>query len=139
MQSNPNKAEIDMILVDILKCERNQNPMERKYSIPCTYFGLANCNKLFCVAKKWWDTRPQKSDGTRNHISVHWYNKFKSLYDTKKTPHGVLKMTDNHLRILYYNYILKHGGNHYPYLDYDEQNQRYDHINADASERKERH
>ena len=58
---------------------------------------------------------------------------------TNKIPQLLLKMEENNLRNLYYHHILEHGGNHYPYFDYDENNWRSDWIKADASVRKERH
>ena len=47
-------------------------------------------------------------------------------------------MADNHLHNLYSQHILKHGGNHYPYFDYDEKNRMSDQIKVDASASKER-
>ena len=114
MMAHPKNDNIEEILADILRGEQNRNPTEKQYSIPCPSFGLGNCTKTFCVAKKWWDLLPLNSDGTSNQISVHLYNHFKELYDTKKIPHLVLKMADNHIRNLYYHHIIKHGGNHYP-------------------------
>ena len=51
---------------------------------------------------------------------MQWFNHFKVIYDTKKITHGTLKMVDNHLLILCSHHILKHGGNHYLYFDYEE-------------------
>ena len=45
-------------------------------------------------------------------------------------------MADNQLRHLYCHHIIKHGGNNYPYFDYDKKNQRSDRIKADAILRK---
>ena len=99
MHANMNNYEIYDILADIPKGERNQYPTESQYSIPCPPFGLANCTKTLCVARKSWDIRPQNSDGTINQIYVNWSNHFKGLYDIKKIPHLVLKMTYNHFCI----------------------------------------
>ena len=133
MWVDPKKDDIDEILADIHKAQRNRTPTESKYSITYPYFVLADCTKLFCVANKWWDTLSHNSDGTNNHTYVHWYNHFKGLYDTNNISHVVLKMADNHLRILYSHHILKHVGNHYPYFDYDENNRRSNWIKADDS------
>ena len=56
-----------------------------------------------------------------------------------KIPHLVLNMADNHLRNVYSYNILKHGGNHYTYFNYDENNWRSDWIKSCASVRKDRH
>ena len=48
-------------------------------------------------------------------------------------------MADKHLRNLYSHHILKHIGNNYPYLNYDENNWRSDWIKSDDSVRKESH
>ena len=79
IQADTNKADIYEILADISKGERNSNPKEIQYSIPCISFGLTNFTKSFCVAKKWWVIRPHNSDGTRNHMSIQWSNNFKDL------------------------------------------------------------
>ena len=139
MQPNTKKSGIDDILADILKGDRNIDPTASKYSILCPSFGLANCIKTFCVANNWWDLRPRNSERTSNHISVHWYNNFKGLYDNRKIPHLLLKMADNQLHILYSHPILKHGRNHYPLFDYDENNWRSNRIKAYASVREKRH
>ena len=94
---------------------------------------------MFCVAKKWSELRPLNSDGTSNQFSIHCSYHFKGLCDTRKITHLLLKMADNHLCILYSRHILKYGGNHYPYFNYDEKNQRSDWIKPDASVSKERH
>ena len=82
---------------------------------------------------------PLNSYRTSNQIYVNWSNHFKGLYGTRKIPHLALKMVDKHLCNLYSQNILKHGGNHYSYFDYDKNNRRLDWIKADASVRKERH
>ena len=66
-------------------------------------------------------------------MSVHRSSHFKGLYDTKEIPHLVLKMADNYFFNLYFHHILKDGGNHFPYFNYDEKNQILDLIKADAS------
>ena len=139
IRAHMKNANIEEILSDIPRGLKNINPKEKQYSIPCPYFGLGDCTKTFCVAKKWWDLRPLNSAGTSNQIYVHWSNHNKGLYDMKKIPHLVLIMAENHLRNLYYHGIFKHGGNHYPYFSYNEKNRRSYQIKADASVRKERH
>ena len=123
MKAHPKDADADVTLADLPKGERNRNPTDNQYSIKCPSFGLSNCTKTFYEANKWWDIRPLNSDGTSNQISVHWSSHFKGLYDTKEIPHLVLKMTDNHLRNLYCHNILKHGGNNYPYFDYEKKSE----------------
>ena len=107
-------------MADIPKDEQNRNPTEKQYSILCPSYGLGDRTKTFCVDNKWWDLSPCNSAGISNKLSMHWDNHFKGLYDTNKIPHLVLKMADNHLCILYSQYLLKHGGNYYPYFDYFE-------------------
>ena len=126
-------------MADISRGERNRNPTEKLYSIQCPSFRLGGCINTFCVANNWFDLRPVNSYVTSNQMSLHWSNHFKCLYDTKKIPHLVLKMAYNHLRNLYSCHILKHGGNNFPYFDYDEKNRRSNRIKADASVRKSRH
>ena len=139
MRAHLKDGDIEEILADITKGEKNRNPMEKKYSIQCPSFQLGNCTRTFSVSKKWFDLRPMNSDGTSNQMSVLWSNHFKGLYNTKRKPHLILKMVDNHPRNLYCHHIIKHGGNHFPYLDYDKKNQRSDWIKADSSVRKARH
>ena len=45
----------------------------------------------------------------------------------------VLKMDDNHLRNLYCHHMLKHGGNNFPYFDYNVKNKTSELIKADAN------
>ena len=97
MRVNPRNVDVEDLLADIPRGERNRHPMEKHYSIQCPSFGLENCTKTFFVEKKSFDLLPINSDGTMNQISVNWYNHFKGMYDTKKIPHLVLKMADNHL------------------------------------------
>ena len=136
MRAHLKDADIEEILAYITRGEWKRHPTEKHYSIQCPSFGLDYCTKTLCVAKKWFYLHPVNSDGTINQMYVHWYNHFKGLYDTNKIPHLVLKMEDNHLWNLYFHHILKHGGNHLPYFDYVENNQRLDRINADTSVRK---
>ena len=120
----PKDADVDFLIADIPKGERNMNPNINQYSIKCPSFGLSSCTKTFCVAKKCSDIRPLNSDGTSNELSVHWSSHFKGLYDTKEITLLVLKMVDNHLHNLYFHHILNHGGNNFPYFDYDVKNKR---------------
>ena len=139
IQADPNKADIYEILADIPKGDRNQNPTEIHYSIPCPSFGLVNFTKSFYVVNNWWDIQPCNSDRTRNQLYVHWSNRFWDLYGTNKIPHWVFNMADNQLCNLYSRHILKQGGNNYPYFYYNENNRVYDWIKYDYSESKERH
>ena len=120
MRLYQNNYEIEEILADIPKGGQNRNPMETQYSISCPSFGLGKYTKTFCVYKKLWYLLPLNSDGTSKRLSVHWSNYFKGMYGTKQIPHLVLNMEDNHLYKLFSCHILKHGGNHYYYFDYDE-------------------
>ena len=52
--------------------EQNRNPKEKQYYIQCHSFGLEDCTKTFCVAKKWVDLRPVNSDETITQMYVHW-------------------------------------------------------------------
>ena len=133
MRAHQKDADLDGIISDIPKGNRSRKPTEKHYYTQCPTFGLGDCTKKFCVAKKWFDLCPPNSDGTSNHMSVHWYSHFKVLYDTKEILHLVLNIADNQLRNLYCHHILKHGGNNFPYFDYDEKNRRSDRIKADEN------
>ena len=139
MRAHPKDADIEEILDDISRGEQNRNWTEKQYSIHCPSFGLWKCTKTLCVLKNSFDLHPINSDGTINQMSMHWSNHFKGLYYTNKIPHLVLNMADKHLWNLYFHHILKYGGNHFPYFDYDQKNQRLDRIKANASIRKARH
>ena len=119
MQVHLKYSQREEIQDDITKGERNRNPTKNQYSIPCTYFEFGNCTKKLCVSKKCWDIRPRNSEWNSNQIYMLWSNHFKALYDTNKIPHLVFNMAYNHLCILYFHHILKHGGNNHPYFDYD--------------------
>ena len=97
MRAHPKDTDIEEILADMPRGEQNRHPTEKQYSIRCPSFGLGNCTKTFCVAKKSFDLRPVNSNGTSNQMYVHWSNNFKGLYDTNKITHLVLKIADNHL------------------------------------------
>ena len=92
----PKNANVELLLADTPKGERNRNPIEDQESIKCPYYGLSNCTKTFCVAKSWWGICPKDSNGASNLLSVHWSSYFKGLYDQKKIPLWVMKMADNH-------------------------------------------
>ena len=83
MKAHPKDADVDVIIADLHKVERNRNPSDNQYSINCPYFDLSNFTKTFCVAKKWWDIRPLNSYGTSNELLVYWASHFKGLYETK--------------------------------------------------------
>ena len=133
MRLHPKNADTEEILDDIPRGELNRNPTEKRYSIPCPSFGLVKCTKTFCVSKKRWYLLSLNIDVTSKQISVRWSDHFKGQCDTNKIPHLVLKMVYNNLCNLYSHHILKHGGNNYPYFDYDENNRRSERIKADAS------
>ena len=67
----PKDANVNDLIANVPKGERNLNLTKKEYSIQCPSFGLSSCTKTLCVAKKWWDIRPLNSDGTSNQISVH--------------------------------------------------------------------
>ena len=77
MKAHPKDAYVNVIIADLHKGERNINPTVNNYSIKCPSFGLSNCTKTFCVAKKWWYIRPLNSDGTSNELSVYWASHFR--------------------------------------------------------------
>ena len=58
----PNNANVDSLLADSPKGERNQNPTEDQESIQCPSYGLSNCTKTFCVSKSWWGLCPKDSN-----------------------------------------------------------------------------
>ena len=119
MKAHPKDAYVNVIIADLPKGERNINPTVNNYYIKCPSFGLSNCTKTFCVAKKWWDIRPLNSDGMSNELSVYWASHFTGFYDTKEIPILLLKMADNHLRNVCCHHMLKHAGNNFPYFDYE--------------------
>ena len=53
MRAHTKNSDIEEILSDITKGERNRKPTEKHYSIPCPSFGLGRCIKMLCVTKKW--------------------------------------------------------------------------------------
>ena len=119
IKAHPKDANSYVIITDLPKCGQNRKPNDNQYSINVPSFGLSNCTKTFCDAKKWWDIRPLNSDGTSKEISVHWASHFKVLYDTKEISLLVLKMADNHLRNVCCHHMLKHAGNNFPYFDHE--------------------
>ena len=131
-------ADVYVLIADVPKGERNLNPTKNQYSINFTSFGLSSCSKTFCIAKKWWDIRPLNSYGTSNHILNHCSSHFKGLYDTKEILLLVMKMADNHLRNFYCHHMLQHGGDNFPYFDYDIKNKTSEIIKADANVKKSR-
>ena len=118
MKALPKNANVKLLLADTPKGERNRNPTEDQESIKCPSYGLSNCTKTFCVAKSWWGIRPKDSNGASNLLSVHWSSYFKGLYDQKQIPLGVMKMADNHLRLVFNHHQQKHDGRILPYFDY---------------------
>ena len=84
MRAHLKDKDIEEILADIPRGEQNRHPTDKQYSIQCTSFGMGNCTNTLCVANKSFDLCPVNSDKTINHMSVHWSNHLKGLYDTKK-------------------------------------------------------
>ena len=119
MKALPKNANFELLLADIPKGERNRNPTEEQESIQCPSYGLSNCTKTLCVAKSWWGIRPKDSNRAGNLVSIHWSSYFKSLYDKKKIPHTLMKMADNHLRLVFNHHQLKYDGRILPYFDYE--------------------
>ena len=115
----PKDANVNVLLADTPKGERNRNPTEDQESIRCPSYGLSTCTKTFCVAKSWWVIRPKYSNGASNLLSVHWSSYFKGLYDHKKIPLGVMKMAENHLLLVFKHHQQKHDGRILPYFDHE--------------------
>ena len=64
----PKGANVDVLIADTPKGERNRNPTKNQLSIECPSYGLSSCTETFCVAKKWRDIRPKKNEGTSNLV-----------------------------------------------------------------------
>ena len=118
MKSLPKNSNVELLLANTPKGERNRNPTEDQESIKCPSYGLSNCTKTFYVAKSWWGIRPKDSNGASNLLSVHWSSYFKGLYDQKQIPLGEIKMADNHLRSVFNHHQLKHDERILLYFDY---------------------
>ena len=118
MKALPKNANVKLLLADTPKGERNRNLTEYQESNKCLSYGLSNCNKTFFVAKSWWGICPKDINGASNLLSVHWSSYFKGLYDQKQIPHAVMKMANNHLRLVFNYHQLKHDGRILPYFDY---------------------
>ena len=114
----PKNANIDSLLADSPKGERNRKPRADQVSIQCPSYGLGNCTKTFCVSKSWWGLRPKNSDGTSNVLSIHWANFFMGLHNKGKINHSAMKMADNHLRNMFTHHLAKHDGTIFPYFDF---------------------
>ena len=80
----------------------------------------------------------QKNDGTSSLVSVHWSNYFKGLYDQKNIPLAFMKISDNHLRMVFCHHQQKHDGRIFPYFDYNKNNKTSDLIQAHAKVKKAR-
>ena len=65
-------SNVELLLADTPKGERNRNLTEDQESIKCPYYGLSNCTKTLCVAKSWWGIRLKDSNGVSNLVSIHW-------------------------------------------------------------------
>ena len=134
----PRYANINVIIANTPKGERNRNLTKNQVSIKCPSYGLSSCTKTFCVAKCWWGIRPKNSNGTSNLILVHWSSHFKGLYEQKKIPILVMKMADNHLRNAFFHHQQKYGGTIFPYFNYHKKNKASDLIQAHAKVKKVR-
>ena len=64
----PKDADVDVLIADVPKGERNQNTNNNQYSIKCPSFGFLSCTKTFCVAKKLWDILALNSDRKSTQI-----------------------------------------------------------------------
>ena len=93
----PKNENVELLLADTPKGERNRNLTEDQESIKCPSYGLSNCTKTFCVEKSWWGIHPKDSNGASNLVSIHWSSYFKGLYYQKQIPLVVMKMANNHL------------------------------------------
>ena len=49
----PKDVDVDVLIADVPKDERNRNPTKNKYSIKFPSFVLSSCTKTFYFAKKW--------------------------------------------------------------------------------------
>ena len=88
----PKDANVDVLIANTPKGDRNKNTTKDQLSIKCPSYGLSSCTKTFCVAKKWWDIRLKINDRNINLLLVHWSSHFKGLYDKKKIRLKVMKM-----------------------------------------------
>ena len=111
-------ANVDNLLADSPKGERNRNPTEDQESIQCPSFGLSTCTKTFCVSKSWWGLRPKDSNGDSNLLSIHWSSYFMGLCNKGKINHATMKMADNHFRMVFMHHQAKHDGRILPYFDF---------------------
>ena len=119
MKALPKNKNVELLLANTPKGEQNRNPTEDQESIKCPAYGLSNCTKTFCVAKSLWGICPKDSNGASNLVSIHWSSYFKGLYDHNQIPRVVMKMADNHLRLVFNHHRLKHDGRILPYFDYE--------------------
>ena len=98
----------------------------------------ANCTKTFCVAKSWWGIRLKDSNGASNLLSIHWSSYFKGLYDQKQIPLAVMKIADNHLRLVFNHHQLKHDGRIIPYFDSEKKKKASELIQENSKVKKAR-
>ena len=49
----PKDANVDVLIADTPKGERNRIPTKNQVSIKCSSYGLSSCTKMFCAANKW--------------------------------------------------------------------------------------
>ena len=118
MRALPKNANLNSLLADSPKGERNRNPTEDQESIQCPSYGLSNCTKTFCVSKSWWGLRPKERNGDSNLMSIHWSSYFMGLCKKGKINDATFKMADNHLRSVYNHHQLHHDGRISPYFDF---------------------
>ena len=131
-------ANVELLIADTPKGERNRNPMEDQESIKYPSYDLSNYTKTFYVAKSWWGIRPKDSNGDSNLIYVHWSSYFKGIYDQTQIPLAVMKMADNHLRLVFNHHQLKHDGRILPYFDYEKKKKASDLIQENSKVKKAR-
>ena len=110
-------SDLESILADSPKGDRNRICTDDQYLVKCLSYGLEYCTKNFCISKKWWDHRPHISDNTSDLLSYHWSNHFRGIYNKNDIDNGTMKMADNHIQNVYSCHIPKHGGKAFPYLD----------------------
>ena len=76
-------TDLETILADVPKGERNGRPTKDQYLVKCPSYGIGYFTRMFCVSNKWWDLQPCNIEQTSDILSCNLSNNLKGIDKTR--------------------------------------------------------
>ena len=104
-ESQNTDADVETILAEVPKGDKNRNPTSFQIQFKCVPFGLSGCHNIFCVYNKIQRLFALVPHGEINLTSTNWLNYFNMLLEEEEKFQLAFKTTDNYLSTVYNNHM----------------------------------